>query len=270
MTETIPVPWDKPKTQLPSTEAGAIQLARSITDTLLSDDFDADPMEIKKRVNVGINYCDAKDWKAARDEFVFGALGCERQWTLQNPRGEHGGDRKSSSAPELDPSPIPGATRTALHDTYEGVTADEMRAAKATADAMGETVTRGHVQREVEAPADGVQRRAKASAQRAKAKREAAMEDKQAIMQDALEGTAARAHAAEAELATRNADEETLDDAVEEMATANANLAQMTEIQAKQIADLREKLKVSEGQVAYWKEYANKIEAALQRGDAGG
>ena len=263
---TIPVPWDKP--QLPSVEAAAVAQAITVAEAMLNDETDADPLAIKSRANAAIHLCDERDWQEAKREFAYAAICCEYRLVQDNPKADHGGDRKSSTAPVLDPSPLSPTTRRRMEEAYEGATADDVRAAKETADAEGETVRRGHVRQQVEAPADGVQRRAKASAQRAKAKREAAMADKQAIMQDALEGTAARAHAAEAELATRNADEETLDDAVEEMATANANLIQMTEIQAKQISELREKLTTAEGQVAYWKTYATEIEAALQRGDA--
>ena len=145
----------------------------------------------------------------------------------------------------------------------------DVRTAKETADAEDRPVSRSTVQREVEAPSEGVKRKAKTAAKNrsAKVEREAREKDKQAIMQETLEATAARAQASEAELAARGAeDEETRNDALEEMATANANLTQMTEIQAKQIADLRDKLATAEGQVAHWREYATKMEEPFSEG----
>ena len=253
----------------PSVEAAAVAQAITVAEAMLNDETDADPLAIKSRANAAIHLCDERDWQEAKREFAYAAICCEYRLVQDNPKADHGGDRKSSTAPVLDPSPLSPTTRRRMEEAYEGATADDVRAAKETADAEGETVRRGHVRQQVEAPADGVQRRAKASAQRAKAKREAAMDDKHALMQETLEGTAARAHAAEAELAARNAeDDDARGDAEAEMAAANANLVQMTEIQTKQIAELREKLTTAEGQVAYWKTYATEIEAALQRGDA--
>ena len=59
----------------------------------------------------------------------------------------------------------------------------------------------------VEAPADGVKRKANVRAQSAKAKREAAFDDRLAIMQEILEHTANRAHAVEIELAARDSED---------------------------------------------------------------
>ena len=94
------------------------------------------------------------------------------------------------------------------------------------------------------------------------------MADHQALLQETLEGTAARAHAAESELAARAGDPEIHEDAMEELAGSNKALFQVVEDRAKQIAELREKLVTAEGQVAYYKQYAAKLEEALQRGDA--
>ena len=92
--------------------------------------------------------------------------------------------------------------------------------------------------------------------------------DHQALLQETLDDTAARAHAAESELAAREGDPEIHDDAMEELARSNKTLFQVVEDRAKQIEDLREKLVTAEGQVAYYKQYAAKLEEALQRGDA--
>ena len=261
LTETIPVPWDKP--QLPSVEVAAVAQAIAVAEAMLNDETDADPLAIKSRANAAIHLCDERNWPEAKREFAYAAICCEYRWTKENPRQLTGTNQHAEG---LHPAtPVPAHTATRIHDAYEGATADDVRAAKETADAEGETIHRGHVRQEVEAPSEGVQRKAKASAQRAKAKRQEAMNDRQAIMQETLASTAARAHAAEAELAAREADAETRDDALEEMAMANKNLIQVTETQAATITDLQKRLAEAEGQVEYWRVYSNRLEESLQR-----
>ena len=266
LTETLPVPWDKP--QLPSVEVAAVAQAIAVAEAMLNDETDADPLAIKSRAKAAIHLCDERNWPEAKREFAYAAICCEWRWAQDNPRVEQGGDRKSNAAPAFDPSPIPPSTRKDIHDALDGATADDVSAAKETADADGETVTRGHVRQEVETPADAVQRKAKASAQRAKAKRQEAMNDRQAIMQETLQDTANRAHAAESELAARESeDDEHYDDVLEEMAKTIKNLIQAAEDRTKQLAEVRAKLIDAEGQTAWWKEYGQSIEAALQRGE---
>ena len=246
---TIPAPWDKP--QLRSVEAAAVAQASTVANAMLDNETDADPLSIKKRANAAIHLCDERNWPEARREFAYVSICCEFRWAEENPRqplgiNQHDGEGLQGA------NPVPPHTATRMHDAYDGAEPEDIRVAKDAADAKGEAVHRGHVRKAIEAPSDGVQRRATGAGERAKAKREAAMNDHQALLQETLEGTAARAHAAESELAARVGDPETRDDAMEELALSNKTLFQVVEDRAKQIADLREKLKVSEGQVAFW------------------
>ena len=260
---TLPVPRDKP--QLPSVEVAAVAQAIAVAEAMLNDLTDADPLAIKSRANAAIHHCDERNWPEAKREFAYAAICCEFRWTKENPRRLTGTNQHEEGLQGA--TPVPKHTATRIHDAYEVATADDVRAAKETEDAEGETINRGHVRQEVEAPADAVERKAKASAQRAKAKRQEAMNERQEIMRETLESGAARAHAAEAELAARNAeDDDARDDALAELATANKNLVQVMEMRAKQLAELREKLIDAEGLVAYWKKYSEKIEARTPTG----
>ena len=139
MTETIPVPWDKPKTQLPAEQDAAVVQAKAVAEAMLDDTADADPMKIKSRVQAAMNLCDERDWQTAKNEFAYASICCEFRWAQDNPRGEHGGDRtpepEASPTPGLAPNGVSSTTRQRIHDAYEGATADDVRTAKETADA---------------------------------------------------------------------------------------------------------------------------------------
>ena len=263
-TELTPVPWDDPKTQLPSVEAKAVAQAHAVAEAVLTDETDADPLAIKNRAQAAMHRCEEKDWQEAKRAFAYVVICCEHRWVKDNPRqptGVHSDGFQGGNQ-------VPGATASRLQDAYDGAEDEDIRAAGDTAHTTGEIINRGHVRQQVESPADGVRRKAKAKAQGAKAKRAAATDDRHALMMETLEGTADRAHAAEAELAARDGSDDIHEDALEELALSNKNLIERNETLTATIADLREKLAAAEGQVAYWKEYSGKIEAALQRGDA--
>lgn len=265
LTENVPVPWDQPKTQLPSTEVGTVAQAAAVAEAMLNKTTDADPSAIKSRANAAIHLCDERNWPEAKREFAYAAICCEFRLVQDNPRGAHGGDRKSSVPGKLDPSPVSPRMRAA----FDGATTEDVLAAKDAADAGGEAVTRSHVRTAVESPAAGVERKAKSSAKRAAEKRAEGLKDHQKMLEDFLEDANNRAHALNAELGAREPeDADAYDDQVAEMANANRKLIEAAETRTNQLAEVREKWIAAEASSAYWKEYATKIEEALQRGDA--
>ena len=286
LTETIPVPWDKPKTQLPAEQDTAVVQAKAVAEAMLDDTADADPMKIKSRVQAAMNLCDERDWQTAKTEFAYASICCEFRYgrrttrvastaAIDQPRTEqvpprdllrHARvaearmsaisrtpaawhaclvlivgmllrqpnslpmSRRPSRRRSLTRSPRPPASAFMMPMKVPRRMTFARRRIRRMPRAR--PVSRATVQREVEAPSEGVKRKAKTAAKNrsAKVEREAREKDKQAIMQETLEATAARAQASEAELALRNAndwnsdDETRKADALEEMATANANL----------------------------------------------
>lgn len=265
-TELTPVPWDDPKTQLPSTESTTVAQAHTLAQAVLANEVDADPLAIKSRAQATMHLCDERDWQEAKRAFAYLAVCCEFRWVQDNPRQPVGVHNDFQGGNQ-----VPGSTASRLHDAYEGATADDVSAAGDAADAQGEPINRGHVRQAVENPADGVRRRATGAAQRAKAKREEKMADHLGDLKGVLEDYVARTHAAESELLALYG--ETVDLRSEgeiEMSRARINLVQRNEALAAEIVQLREKLTTAEGQVAYWKASSNSMETALQRGDDGG
>ena len=107
LTENVPVPWDQPKTQLPSTEVGTVAQAAAVAEAMLNHETDADPLAIRSRAKAAIHHCDERNWPEAKREFAYAAICCEWRWAQDNPRGKLGGDRKSNTGVVFDPSPIP-------------------------------------------------------------------------------------------------------------------------------------------------------------------
>ena len=113
-------------------------------------------------------------------------------------------------------------------------------------------------------PGDQIRTAAGQAGKRARTRLQKSQDDKLAFTQEILEDTAARAHAAEAELAAREAtDEDQRLDAIEEMSKANKILIQRVGAQAETIADLRKDLAELAGEAADWKARYQRIEKAL-------
>ena len=254
LTETAPVPWDKPKP--PSTEVAAVVQAAALAEAMLTDEAHADPLSIKTRANAAILFCDELNWIEAKREFAYVAICCDWRWAQDNPRVEQGGDRKSNTGVVFDPSPIPPTSRQRTHDTFDGATEDDIRVARETADADGETINRGHVRQAVESPADGVKRKALGVAQRAKVKRAEALKERHEMMLEMLEDATNRAQAVELELSARDSeDNEHYDDVLEEMSKTIKSLIQAAETRTKQLEEFRDKWIASEAENAGLKKW---------------
>lgn len=130
---------------LPSTEAATASMAASMAEAILDNEADADPISIKTRAQAAMLLCEDRKWLTAKQEFAYVAICCEWRWERDNPRQPRGGDRKSNAAPAFETSPVAASTRRDIHDAYEGVTADDMREAKAWTDEAGRPVTRRDV-----------------------------------------------------------------------------------------------------------------------------
>ena len=272
VTDDIPIPWEEPKASVPSTEARAIQAAENIAEAMLEDESDADPLAIKNRANAAIHLCDERNWPEAKKEFAYAAICCEWRWTRENPRQEMGTNTTHAEGLHA-ATPVPKHTRSRLHDTYDDATPDDLRTAKAQADQAGETVNRRHVRETVESPeqkTEGIKRRAQQAGKRRESALAKSQRERETFTQELLDGQANENAALMAERAVYMAvSRDERDDAMAEVSAALDTLRSQIETMRNDLASEREARQQAEQQVEYWKEYATKIEEALQRGTDG-
>ena len=127
--------------QLPATQDAAVAFAQEQQDALLAGETDIDPLKMKTRAGWAGDRCVEEDWPVARREFAFLERCCEWRWAQINERQRPGRPEENLRAPQV----MPPSTRKDIHDAYEGVTADDLREAKAQADEEGKALTRAAV-----------------------------------------------------------------------------------------------------------------------------
>ena len=263
------------KTNLPSTETGAVAMAESVADAMLDDTTHADPLAIKSRALAAMHMCDEKEWKTAKHQFFYAAMCCEYRWTQDNPRAGQGArtdkvpnERTSVGVDEVphtrtDVSP---STARRMHEAYDGVTPDDLRKAKEEADAKGQAVTRSDVQ-EAAGDTEAIKRKALLTAKR-RTPKPSPLQDQMGFLREHIEMLTvenAELRARLAEVAAEIDDDITEEDAKAEARNARAGISRMNTILNKSNSELREQLETAKAEATHWKTYAGELEAALQR-----
>ena len=263
------------KTNLPSTETGAVAMAENVAEAMLDDTTHADPLAIKSRALAAMHLCDEKEWKNAKHQFFYAAMCCDYRWTQDNPRAGQGArtDKVPNERTSVGVDEVPDArtdvspsTARRMHEAYDGVTPDDLRKAKEEADAKGEAVTRASVQEAAGDP-EAIKRKALLTAKR-RTPKPSPLQDQMGFLREHIEmltAENAELRARLAEVAAEIDDEITEDDAKAEARKARAEISRMNTILNKSNSELREQLETAKAEATHWKTYAGELEAALQR-----